>query len=527
MDAYDYLLEPAPLAPDVWVELHTLSDDEVFRPLWERGELVFLLAPEQQWVWYAFWFLPPGVMRIVLHWARRMGKTYAVLVCFLSLMIRYPDRSCLYLHPTQKTGKILIARAFARLVRTCPADLLPEYKKAEGRIELPNGSVIFVSGAESEADIDSITGQEQLAICLDEAGRTPHVSYALTVLMPMLGTMPGPKRFLLASNCAKGERHKFFVEFDKAATQGAARFYDIYDSTRYSSQEIEYFKQDAGGDLSPAWLTEYMGSRLAEVEERIVPEFSPRAWRPWVATKIVGKRTIEEETPKEMIVVRPPRPGERGMPPIVREVEPPEYYDRYVCADTGHVDWTVGLFGYYHFLSDLLVVTHEKPFRQSTVDVIAPEMDAYERAIWPGQPVHARMVDGDPLVTASLARLGWDAWRVDRRDPAAQVNTLRAGIATSKLAIHPRCTTLIEQLTVCDWNASRTSFARTEEHGHADAVATLVYLFSNVDWGRNPYPEILPSQLAGDHQISPKYLVRRKARGGLEQLAESMEGTNG
>lgn len=503
-----------------------IETGELLRPLIEAGELDVFLSPEQRWLWDAFWYLPPWVFRIVLHWARRVGKTYAVVVCFLALLIRYKGRSCYYLHPTQKIGKRLVHRAFVQITQLWPEDLKPEWRSSEGCILLPEklgGGVLHVSGLETETDIEAVLGQAHLALAIDEAGMVKILPEALKAFMPMLMGQPGPHRCILLSNRAKGEGHPFFKEFDKAEAKGAASAINIYGCTRYSAQEIEWFKEDAGGELSPAWLEEYMLSRHSQDDDKIVPEFAPRAHRAWVSEIIKAKRSIEDAEPKKIVVVRPPRPGERFNMPIVREVDPPEYYDRYACADMGHVDFTVGLFGYYHFPLGILVITHEHAFRLATLDVIAPELDALERAIWRGREPYTRLVDGDPLVHRTMANLGWDASPANRRDPISQTNTLRVGMATGKIAIHPRCVTLIEQLTVCEKN-ELGKYIRTDEHGHADAIASLVYLYNNVEWERNPWPAIHPSELTGKYAISPKLQMQIAPEHGLEALAREMTG---
>lgn len=490
------------------------------------GDLDCFLAPEQKWLWLAFWFLPPYVFRIVLHWARRMGKTYAVIVCFFALMIRYPGRTCYYLHPTQKIGKRLVHQAYLRITALWPEDLKPEWRAAEGAVVFPKvlgGGIIHISGLETEADIEAVLGQAHLAIAVDEAGLVKILPETLKAIMPMLMGQPGPHRFIMMSNRAKGEGHPFFKEFDKAALKGASSALDIWKTTRYTPQEIGWFREDCGGALSPAWLEEYMLSRHSQDDDKIVPEFAPRAHRVWVAETIKGKRTIEDTELKDIVIVRPPREGERGNPPIVRKVEPPEFYDRYACADMGWTDFTVGLFGYYHFPLGLLVITHEKPFRLATLDVIAPELDAMEKAIWgPRTPVYSRLVDGEPLVYQTMAKLGWDASPAPRRDPITQVNALRVGVSMGRVAIDPGCTTLIEQLTVCEKDPNTGKFLRTEEQGHADAIATLVYMYNNVEWERNPWPLIHPSALTENHFVSPKLEAQLAILDGLEALAQDL-----
>ena len=60
---------------------------------------------------------------------------------------------------------------------------------------------------------------------------------------------------------------------------------------------------------------------------------------------------------------------------------------------------------------------------------------------------------------------------------------------------------LIEHLRNAIWNTNRTTFERSEKHGHYDAVDALKYLVRVVDWRKNPTPAILPGVFRHTHII--------------------------
>jgi hypothetical protein len=61
-------------------------------------------------------------------------------------------------------------------------------------------------------------------------------------------------------------------------------------------------------------------------------------------------------------------------------------------------------------------------------------------------------------------------------------------MAHFQIYIHPRCETLIHHLRFGTWNKQRTSFARSPDTGHYDAIDALIYFIRNIDFGKNPFP---------------------------------------
>jgi hypothetical protein len=63
-------------------------------------------------------------------------------------------------------------------------------------------------------------------------------------------------------------------------------------------------------------------------------------------------------------------------------------------------------------------------------------------------------------------------------------------LATKKIIINPRCKTLIRHIRNCKWKSAdkKSTFARSPDNGHYDAVDAAKYLVRMISYTKNPYP---------------------------------------
>jgi hypothetical protein len=90
-----------------------------------------------------------------------------------------------------------------------------------------------------------------------------------------------------------------------------------------------------------------------------------------------------------------------------------------------------------------------------------------------------------------------------RKDDAdAALNALRFRIQRRQVKVARKCTTVIAHLRNAIWNKAKTSFERSGQFGHFDAVDACKYLVRHVDWDKNPYPDRVFSK--EDCLVKPK-----------------------
>ncbi len=179
----------------------------------------------------------------------------------------------------------------------------------------------------------------------------------------------------------------------------------------------------------------------------------------------------------------------------------PPYFTPYVSVDTGSKDLTVYLFGYLDFVGGYLVVEDELVFRDPNTREMGDAVGAKEAALWgPARTAQrtdgtVRCADGDGRYLRDLAeppyRLQFS--RTEKFDAEHFRRACRADLVMGKISIHPRCRHLIRTLKHAR-KKENGDFERSKELGHADAWAALAYMHRNVDWGRNPFPEMVLSE---------------------------------
>lgn len=173
---------------------------------------------------------------------------------------------------------------------------------------------------------------------------------------------------------------------------------------------------------------------------------------------------------------------------IVVEHERPEHFHPMVSLDVGWRDFTVALFGYYDFKADLVVIEQEVVIqKQMNTDMLARMIRDTENDLW-GQEAKIRYTDIDLRLIEDMQVLHQMTFIPTRKDDKnAQINNLRIMIKSHKIQIDPVCKHLVSQLENAVWNKKKTTYERTEEHGHFDALDALIYFIRNV-LHTNPYP---------------------------------------
>jgi hypothetical protein len=178
---------------------------------------------------------------------------------------------------------------------------------------------------------------------------------------------------------------------------------------------------------------------------------------------------------------------------IVVEWRRPEYCLKYVVIDTGFVDFTGIIFGYYDFVNAKPVVEDDMLINFGSQDMNIEELCKLilqkEKALWGDEKPYMRLADGDLIVLQEMGRYGCSVSPVRKDDLEVQVNQVRIDIAQKKLRIHPRAINVITHLKYAVWNKRRTQFERTLGHGHYDCLAALIYFLRQVNRQENPFPQ--------------------------------------
>lgn len=398
--------------------------------------------------------------------ARRWGKSK--LACGIAVATAaMPGTQIRYATPTAKMAETIVEPHMRDLLNGAPQSMRARFYRQRGMWEFPNGSQIWIAGCDG-GNAERLRGSGTHLGIVDEAGFIDDLEYLVSdILMPQTLTTNG--RILMISTPARTPDHAFRSYCERAERDGAYFHDTIYGARHIPAHLIDEYMAESGGASSTTWRREYLAEHVVDETIAVVPEFAA------------------------------------AESAIVRDVPPARYRDRYVSIDVGYTDLTVALFAWYDFDSATVVIEDERVFVRQTSGPIAAECAAAEKALWGDAEPYMRVCDAPEIVLADMSQMHKYNVRLPVKDDReAAVNGLRTAIGNHRVAISPRCKTLIAHLRHAVWNRQRTSFERSAGAGHFDAVDAMIYLVRTVERNRNPAPHLDPAINDTTHFIPPE-----------------------
>lgn len=437
------------------------------RLLWEKGHTYWKLDSNQMKMRD---FIQKSEKTIsVLVCSRQLGKSFALCCIAIEECLKTPNRKVLIIAPEVKMIKNILHPRMREILQDCPEDIIPKFKANDHKYEFQNGSEIQLAGTDS-GNAENIRGTTAHLVIVDEAGFCDDMAYIITGILIPTTTMTKGK-IILSSTPPKTNDHEFKKFWDRAEEDGTVFKRTIYDNPRLEPKDIENLAEAIGGKESVAWRREYLCEAIIDSEAAVVPEF--------------GNADLQAR--------------------IVRDWVRPPYYDAYAAMDIGGKDMTVVLFAYYDYRNAKIVIEDEIAMRGSEVvtDTLAELVKQKEKSIWcnpitkePKAP-YMRVSDNNNLILLNDFQLKHQMTflPIQKDNSEAALNNMRMMIKQGKIIINPRCKTLISHLKNAIWNKSRTSYMRSNDAGHFDAIDSLKYLCRAVQLGKDPYP---PNYQFGD-----------------------------
>ena len=426
--------------------------------VWRVPDLSYLLHDGQVRARQAF---RESARRVFVEsMSRRWGKSWKNSALAVESAAGGDGRIVLYATPTQKMARTIVEPHLRHILADAPEDMRPSYSRQEGVWRFPNGSEIRLAGCDN-GNAERLRGAACDLFIVDEAGFVDDLEYVVQdILLPQTLTTDG--RGLLSSTPSRSPEHPFVSRYMLDA-EAAGELYHatIHDAPHISAATVAEYCEECGGEESTTWQREYLARAIVDETRAIVPEFFRHR--------------------SDLIVERPT----------------PLYCRRYTVADFGYSDLTVVGFWEHHFDDDLLYQRAELTFRNASSAAIAPAVAEMEARLWQREPdlrygdpnAHGAAVRESEITLADLYEHHGQAWTPcarDRLQPA--VNALRVAVGGGQMAWHPDCRTTIAHMGGGVWNAARTTFERSGEHGHFDGVAMCMYAHRHVDRTANPYP---------------------------------------
>jgi hypothetical protein len=475
------------------------------RECWATGHLAYKLAfrPVLARI-RAKWMASRRISRkFLIMSSRRTGKSSLGLLILTERAIRNPGTDHLYVAPAKNKLGLYIDPIFRQVFDDCPVKLMPKFKPSKAIIVFPNGSRIILTGSNRDAYESAIRSFKLKTIFIDEAREIDDFkdmmeSAALPAVFDsdgyiIISSTPGK---VLDCELAK-------VQNDLQAI-GAYHHNTVFECN-YPPERIAEFERETcgkncgkGTKHKPAWLREYMAEWVRDESILIIPEFK-----------------IKEHV---------------NSPQKDRQLYP--FYYKFEAMDQGGVHKTVVLFAYFRFgKTPSLIIDGEEVFTGTDVrvDIIAKRIKARE-ALCQFNNVFSRVADvNDRIALKSLNSMyGFDFHPVVKiygenntgsKGLKAMVDETRTWFVSSpaSVAINPACKELIGALQNCIWNDSG-KFAMSENYGHADAIAALIYLIRHCPT-TCPFPNGMNFNPAG--QFNEESLLGKIPDADMQALQES------
>jgi hypothetical protein len=404
----------------------------------------------------------------VLNMSRQIGKSYYLVWLADSYARRYPRARIKYAAETGKQVRAIVRPHMAELLSDCPIHLRPEFNTMDGEFRYPNGSTITVAGCETDSDANKLLGQHADLCIVDEAGSIKGLNYVVrTVLLPQ--TLNTNGRIIICSTPAKTADHPFKSYCDQAETNDVLIQRTIYDNPRATDEVIAEYMAASGGEDSTDWQREYLVRHVTDADLAILK---------FATQKRLNAITLTID-PKNPLAYRP------------------QWFNPYTSYDMGwSPDGTGILWGYWDYARTTLVIENEWLMRRMDTNTLALVTSSNEEELY-GSPtnVFQRWADMDERLGTDLQlRHNLTVNRSSNDNPHAACNAVNLMIAgiERKLAIHPRCKLLKEQMRDGVWDKSKKKFARSVKHLHYDLLASLATMCRNVAYDKLPDRMIVP-----------------------------------
>ena len=417
---------------------------------WLEADLSYKLHSGQIKLWNKSISLKrAGVQEIYLNIARQFGKSYFSCVYAIAYCLKYPNSIVRIAAPTLKQAQDIVQDNLDHIIADAPIGLIKQDKSG---YRWKIGSSSLRLGVLERAHVDSLRGGNAKLIILEEGGfvKSDDYQYAMqSVVAPQLLRSSG--QLIHISTPSEDPNHYLHTVVAGKTQESNSYFcYNVYDNPQLSEEQIAKAILMVGGEQSIAWQREYLCQIVREGGRICIPNFNYELH--------------------------------------VSDNSHVEHANWISSIDFGGVkDKTVALFGYYDFPSTSITVYDECVFNNNT------DTEEIMREIWQKEglyPITRRKCDAAGQILIDLKiKHKYDAQLPAKDVLEAGLNTVRLLLDQGKLTIHAQCKFLIKTLYGAMLNKQKTDFERSEELGHCDALAALVYLVRSVDKTTNPWPK--------------------------------------
>lgn len=419
--------------------------------LFRRGALRFMLHDGQRRIQEAI--DSSESKEFLVFCSRQFGKSFFGLVYALQFLQQNPRTKAYIFAGTNKDAMDIANDNLTVIQRLAPPGWLTRYK-TERRWLFENGSQLRIGSLEEPdatrgRNCDLIIIEEGAAACSSE-----QFQYAVSsVIGPMLLRSKN-WRMIHITTPSKDVNHVIHRELiPKLSLKGAIARFTVHENPQLTEEQVKEAKERCL--TVEDWEREYLVKIVRYTSLTVVPEFDESAH-------------LFEDRPR------------------------PRHAFWVVGLDIGGVKDKHGIvLGYYDFENGVEVIEDERLLSINTS--LEDVADAVRELLAQIPKGHEFVIAADApgQVRIDLSNHGIATFFPEKKKGSfeAGINHVRAKFKQGRLVVHSRCKNLRNALLYGQFNKQRTDFARTEELGHCDMIAALVYK-CKMQREDNPFPEL-------------------------------------
>lgn len=424
---------------------------------------------------------------------RRSGKTYAIGLKLFLTCLEHPGCSCLYMGLTADAAVATLNKDILEVINK-RFGLGATFREKDHRWELPNGSLIYIRGADANVhEMAKILGQKYRLAVLDEVakyrGNVEKMVYG--DLLPAMGDDVGQ---VVLSGVPSDFCSGLFYEVTTNRKPGWSVHVWTWQDNVHKRDNIRQI-HDAIVKANPLVV------KTASYRQEWLGE--------WVVSE--GALVYKYDAARNTIASLPELPratlGDR--------------YHFLLGVDLGFVDPTALVVGAYSEHDPVLYIVHAEKYEGVIIDAVAKLIKALwndpSRGHFGPYPFERMIVDGAALqsVEEMRQRHGIPLVCAEKRDKRATIEVLNSDLVTERIKVLPAAAKLVEEWTALIWDERKLAAVpkKWEEDPRKANHASDAMLYM---WraARN-YDATTPAEPEGDPRLAPDFAERHL----FEQMA--------
>ena len=460
------------------------SKDEVYKELFKRGKLSFILYPHQRPIYNKIQEVLTSVETTdnshVLNISRQFGKSLTMFLIAVEFCMSKPYQTVVYIAPLKKQVVEIVTENTYRVVfGHASKDQLPTIKDSE--LLFANGSRIRLAGTDNH-NYESLRGGSAHLVILDEAGFMSNLNTGvIPTVLPMLKTTGG--KIIYASTPPETLDHDYYEVLREHDESGNISTFTIHDDRSLTQRQLDTIISACKGKNTTVFKREYLCMRVAETTQQVLPELT---------LEMADKLRIDKKYKEDDLL---------------------QYWDKYIVADWGGKDFTAILFAHYNYHSKKVIIEDQLNLTGSTISSsrIAQSIKDKTRELWPDVNYRKNinywcdsnnvLIQNDMIIAHGLPFLSTSKDRLAEQ----MVQKVRDWIYDERILFAPEAEFTLQSCMSGWWSKGKDKFATSKIYGHFDHLAAMVYLIRNIDTNNNTLPRLMNGVDPQTHHIDPQY----------------------